>query len=224
MNRARAIAASYLGVVVHAGLVFVGAWKFQYWQGIAYVALALFGVTVSHLLMPEGSDLTARRARDVKSGQDWDKRLLGVLFVVNVATFLVAGMDSGRFMWSGPVPLSVTIAGATLMIVGQLVFALAKRENEFFSSTVQIQAERGHRVCEKGLYRRVRHPGYLGMLLSVVAFPLVMGSYWAFVPAAISTAVLIVRTVLEDRFLLGALPGYRDYAAKTKFKLVPGVY
>lgn len=224
MNRTRAVVASYIGVVVYAGLVFAGAGKLRYWQGMLYMVLALLGVTIGHLLTPRGSDLTARRAREVKSGQDWDKRLLGIFFIVNVATFLVAGIDSGRFHWSGSVPLSVTIVGAICMVAGQVIFALAKRENKFFSSTVQIQAERGHQVCQTGLYRLVRHPGYLGMLLSVVAFPLVMGSYWAFVPAAIGMAVLIIRTVFEDRFLIGALPGYADYAARTRFKLIPGVF
>jgi protein-S-isoprenylcysteine O-methyltransferase Ste14 len=222
--RARAIAASYAGVLLYSGLVFVGAWKLNYWRGLTYVALALVGTTLSHLLMPADSDLAERRVREASSGQVWDKQLLGVLSVVNMAMFVVAGMDSGRFMWSGPVPLWATIAGAVLMLGGQVIFAIARRENAFFSSTVRVQTERGHQVCESGLYRLVRHPGYLGMLLSIAAFPLLMGSYWAFAPGAIAVAVLVVRTVLEDRFLLSALPGYMDYAARTKFRLIPAVF
>lgn len=221
MSRARTVVASYIGVLVYAGLVFVGAWKLWYWQGALYVVLAILGTSVSHLLMPKDSDLTVRRAREANSGQAWDKRLLGIFFIVNAIMFIVAGMDSGRFLWSGSVPPLVTVTGAALMIVGQVVFALAKRENVFFSSTVQVQT--GHQVCERGLYRLVRHPGYLGMLLSVVAFPLVMGSYWAFVPAAMGVAILVIRTMLEDGFLLDALPGYSDYATSTRFMLIPGV-
>lgn len=222
MSRTKALVASYVGVLVYAGLVFVGAWKLRYWQGALYVVLAILGTTMSHLLMPKSSDLTVRRVRDANTGQAWDKRLLGILFIVNAAMFVIAGMDSGHFLWSGQVPPLITVFGAALMIVGQVVFALAKRENAFFSSTVQMQAE--HQVCEAGLYQWVRHPGYLGMLLSVVAFPLVMGSYWAFAPAAIGAAVLVIRTMLEDRFLLDALPGYSDYAAKIQFRLIPGVF
>jgi len=159
VTRAKAIVASYVGVLVYASLVFIGAWKLAYWRGALYVALAIFGTTISHMLMPAGSDLTATRAREADAGQRWDKRLLGAFFIVNAATFLAAGMDSGRWGWSGSVPLSVTIVGAVLMVLGQVIFALAKRENTFFSSTVRIQAERGHHVCEAGLYRLVRHPG-----------------------------------------------------------------
>jgi protein-S-isoprenylcysteine O-methyltransferase Ste14 len=110
------------------------------------------------------------------------------------------------------------------MLLGQVTFAVAKRENVFFSSSVRIQAERGHRVCETGLYRLVRHPGYQGMLMSLLAFPLVMNSYWAFVPAGIGATLLVVRTVLEDRFLVQELPGYVDYANTTRWKLLPGLF
>ncbi|PKQ16425.1 MAG: hypothetical protein CVT67_04655 [Actinobacteria bacterium HGW-Actinobacteria-7] len=224
MNKAKAIVASYVGVLVYASVVFLGAWKLAYWQGLLYVVLALVGTTLSHVLVPAGSAITANRAREAQAGQEWDRRLLGVLFIVNLVTFVTAGLDSGRFGWSGHVPLTVTIAGAALMVAGQIIFAVAKRENEFFSSTVRIQTERYHRVCDEGLYSVVRHPGYLGMLMSLLAFPLVMNSYWAFIPALLGAALLVVRTVLEDRFLMGGLPGYPEYAAKTRWRLVPGIF
>lgn len=110
------------------------------------------------------------------------------------------------------------------MVLGQLLFAMAMRENKFFSSTVRLQSERGHRVCDTGLYRFVRHPGYLGMLLSQLSFPLVLGSYWAFVPVGGAVVLLVVRTLLEDRFLLQSLPGYVGYAARTKWRLVPMLF
>lgn len=224
MNRVRAIVASYVGVLAFASLLFLAAGKLAYWQGILYLVLALVGATVNHLLTPPGSELTARRAREANLGESWDRRLLGAYFLVTVVMFVVAGLDSGRFGWSGPVPLGVTVFGAVLMVSGEVLFAFAKRENEFFSSTVRIQGERGHRVCDTGPYRIVRHPGYLGMLMSLLAFPLVMNSYWAFVPAMVAATLLVVRTALEDRFLMAQLSGYEEYAIKTKWRLMPGVF
>ena len=224
MGKMKAIIASYVGVLVFAAFVFLGAWKIAYWQGLLYLLLALVGATLSHVLVPAGSTITADRAREAQAGQAWDKRLLGVLFLVNIVAFLTAGLDSGRFHWTGNVPFGVTVVGAVLMLVGQVLFAIAKRENVHFSSTVRIQSERGHQVCDTGLYRFVRHPGYLGMLLSQLAFPLVMNSYWAFVPAGIAAGVLVVRTVLEDRFLSEHLTGYADYTNRTRSKLLPGLF
>jgi protein-S-isoprenylcysteine O-methyltransferase Ste14 len=213
-----------VGVVLFASLVFVGAWKIAYPEGVLYVVLALVGTTLNHLLVPPGSTITAERAKEAQRGQAWDRQLLGAFFLVNIATFLTAGMDSGRFRWTGDVPIGVTVAGAVLMLAGQLLFALAKRENAFFSSTVRIQTERGHHVCDTGLYGVVRHPGYLGMLLSLLAFPLVMNSYWAFVPAGVGAALLVTRTLLEDRFLAKGLPDYSAYTSRTRWRLIPGLF
>ncbi len=224
MTKFRAIAASYVGVLVCAAFIFIGAGKLLFWPGLLYVIVALIGTTLSHALQPRESDLTVDRATRAAAGETWDKRILGALFLVSLVTFLIAGLDAGRFRWSGRVPMGVTVAGVVLMLLGQIGFAMAKRENRFFSSTVRLQTERGHLVCDTGLYRHVRHPGYLGMLASMAAFPLVLNSYLAFIPTVAGVALLLLRTVLEDRMLTAQLPGYREYASKTKWRLVPGVF
>ena len=215
MTKRKAIVGSYVGVLLYAGFIFLGAWKLLYWQGLLYVVIALVGTTLSHLLARRGSDLIVERASKAGAGQSWDKRILAAIFVVSIVTFVVAGLDSGRFGWSGRVPLGITITGVIFMLAGQVLFAVARRVNEYFSSTVRIQSDRGHKVCDQGPYRYIRHPGYLGMLVSLLAFPLLINSYWAFIPASVSAILLIVRTAMEDRFLTHQLPGYQAYAAKT---------
>lgn len=224
MTKPKAILASYLGTLAFAAFIFLGAGKLHYGQALLYVALALVGVTLNHLLVRPGSDITVERVTSVGAGEGWDRRILGAYFLVSLVTFVTAGLDSGRFGWSGPVPLGVTVGGVALMLAGQTLFALAKRENDFFSSTAAIQTERGHRVCATGPYRFVRHPGYLGMLLSLLAFPLVLQAYWAFVPATVGAVLLLLRTALEDRFLHARLPGYPEYAARTRWRLIPGLF
>lgn len=224
MTRAKAVMYSYIGVLVLTIPVFLAAGRLRYWQGWLYVGVALVGTTLSQLLVRADADVTVDRAARAQAGQGWDKRVLGAYFLVNVVMFVIAGLDSGRFTWSGRVPLWVSIAGVVLMLLGQLVFAIARRENAFFSSTVRIQADRGHRVCDTGLYRFVRHPGYLGMLLALLAFPLVLESYWAGIPASVAALLLVVRTDLEDRFLMKELPGYTEFAARTRWRLIPRVF
>jgi protein-S-isoprenylcysteine O-methyltransferase Ste14 len=224
MTRARTVITAYLGAIAFAAVVFVSAGKLVYWQGLLYLALSLTGVTLNQILAPKESDLQVERARGASAGESWDKRLLGAYFLVTLAAFIVAGLDSGRFGWSGDVPAAVTVAGVLLMASGQVIFALAMRENRFFSSTVRIQTERGHRVCDTGVYCLVRHPGYVGMMLSILAFPLVLGSYLAFIPVLLAAILLVVRTVLEDRLLLRELPGYPGYAVATRWRLVPGIF
>ena len=165
--------------------------------------------------------MTVDRAARAKDGEAWDRKLLGVMALSNVITFVVAGLDAGRYHWSPPASTALVIAGTVTIGLGQLFFALSKRENDFFSSTVRLQPERGHRVCDTGPYRVVRHPGYLGMLLAVLGFPLLFGSYWAFIPTAFTVVVLAARTSKEDQFLVERLAGYRDYAARCRWRLVP---
>lgn len=79
-------------------------------------------------------------------------------------------------------------------------------------------------MCDAGLYRLIRHPGYLGMLISLLAFPLVINSYWSFVPAVLGAAVLVLRTTLEDRYLSDHLQGSADYATRTRWRLMPIIF
>lgn len=223
MNQRRAVVASYIGVIVMASIIFIAGGRLLYWQALLYLGLALLGTTLTHVLSPPASNLAAQRANNVKTGEVWDRRIVGVYFLLNIVTFIVAGLDSGRFVWSGPLPLAATAIGAVVMLIGQLIFALARRENAFFASTVQIEEERAHSVCMTGPYRVIRHPGYLGMAISLVGFPLVLGSSWAYVPVVLSVITLLLRVQREDRFLQDRLTGYREYASVVKYKLIPAI-
>ena len=96
--------------------------------------------------------------------------------------------------------------------------------NAFFSMVVRIQEDRGHAVATGGPYRYVRHPGYVGMMLSLLGTPLLLGSLWALVPAGLATCLYVVRTALEDRTLQEELEGYKDYAGQVRRRLLPGVW
>ena len=95
---------------------------------------------------------------------------------------------------------------------------------KIFSSTVRIQTDRNHTVCDTGLYKIVRHPAYLGSLIQTLGFPLMFGSKWSIIPVSFSTVLLLIRTHLEDRTLMSELNGYQEYATKTKSKLIPGLW
>ena len=97
-------------------------------------------------------------------------------------------------------------------------------ENPYFEKTVRIQADRGHRVIDTGPYAYVRHPGYLGFEGWILATPLLLASAWAFAPTLLATLGILIRTALEDRTLHAELPGYSEYAARIRFRLIPGVW
>jgi len=96
--------------------------------------------------------------------------------------------------------------------------------NRFFSAVVRIQEERGHAVASGGPYRFVRHPGYVGMIAQFLVTPLTLGSLWALMPAGIAVGLYVWRTALEDRTLREELAGYQDYAARVRYRLLPGIW
>jgi len=100
----------------------------------------------------------------------------------------------------------------------------AMSANRFFSTNVRMQTDRGHVVCSTGPYRHIRHPGYAGIILYTLASPVFLGSWWAYLPALAGVVGFILRTALEDRTLQLKLPGYKEYAQKTRYRLLPGVW
>jgi protein-S-isoprenylcysteine O-methyltransferase Ste14 len=109
-----------------------------------------------------------------------------------------------------------------LMVYGLPYWAVLS--NPFSSGVVRIQEERGHYVVEKGPYRFIRHPMYLGTVLYGISFPLFLESLLALVPGLIVVFLFVIRTVLEDKYLHENLSGYREYARRVRARLVPGIW
>jgi protein-S-isoprenylcysteine O-methyltransferase Ste14 len=174
-------------------------------------------------LRRKNPEVIARRTQLAAGTKRWDvvwSAFFGPLFL---AVYVVAGLDAGRYGWSS-MPGWLWLAGLALFLPGAALFGRAMGENPFFEKTVRIQSDRGHRVVDTGPYRRVRHPGYVGFFGWIVAVPLLLGSWWAFIPALLSIAAMVVRTALEDRTLQAELPGYADYAKRVRYRLVPGLW
>jgi protein-S-isoprenylcysteine O-methyltransferase Ste14 len=155
--------------------------------------------------------------------QPWDKWLSPLIGVGSVFILLVAGLDV-RFLWSAGFSLPVEMVGLALILAGYLFASYAFIENAYFSGTVRIQGERRHRVVSSGPYGWVRHPGYLGSLVASLGMPLLLDSAWAFIPVVVFGAFFILRSSLEDHFLQANLAGYREYANKVRYRLLPGIW
>jgi protein-S-isoprenylcysteine O-methyltransferase Ste14 len=191
----------------------------------AWVLLGLnFAASIaSTVLLSQNPELLAERS-NIKAGKRWDKPIVGIVVLVGpVATWITAGLDN-RFHWSEGMPPLAFIAGVNVAALAVALVAWAISSNKFFSAVVRIQKDRGHIVITGGPYHFVRHPGYTGMSAFTLATPLILNSRWAFVPAVITAATTVLRTVLEDRTLDRELDGYADYSRRVKYKLVPPIW
>jgi protein-S-isoprenylcysteine O-methyltransferase Ste14 len=97
--------------------------------------------------------------------------------------------------------------------------------NRFFSSIIRIQTDRGQYIVDTGPYAVIRHPGYLGGIVFMLASGPALGSWLAGAFLVImSLPFLLRRAINEDRILKADLPGYRDYATRVRWRLLPGVW
>jgi protein-S-isoprenylcysteine O-methyltransferase Ste14 len=212
-------------IALQVVILFGAAGRLDWGAGWAYFALyvAFIGLNAALMLRHGDQGLIEERSRVGPGTKRWDLfvGLLGSL--AGPLILLVAGLDE-RFGWSPPLGLGVQIAGGALVAVSDGLFAWAMASNPFFSTVVRIQAERGHRVISSGPYAYVRHPAYAGMLVFGPAAALLLDSLWACLPALGLIALLVARTLLEDRTLQRELPGYAEYAQKTRYRLVPGIW
>ncbi|MHB0857659.1 MAG: methyltransferase family protein [Anaerolineae bacterium] len=208
--------------VVMGALLFLAAGRLDWPGAWAYVILITTGTIVSTLLLPK--DLQAERSTMQQGSKRWDIALaLIVARFGPLAVLLTAGLDR-RFGWSGNLAAGLQALGLLLTALGVVFTTWAMLSNRFFSALVRIQTDRGHTVVSTGPYALVRHPGYLGASVAQLAMPLALSSWWAMLPALVTLAVLVVRTTLEDRTLQAELPGYREYAQRVRYRLLPGVW
>jgi protein-S-isoprenylcysteine O-methyltransferase Ste14 len=212
------------GTIVFFAFLFVAAGRINYWQGLIYVALGLIMFVLNYTVLRIDRQLSDERSKPGEGTKKWDKNILGLSFLATISMYLVAGLDSGRYHWSPDFHWSVYLSGIIFTATGQLLFLIAQKQNKFFSSTVRIQTNREHTVCETGLYQFVRHPAYLGSIIQTIGFPLFFGSLWSLIPISLSIILLIVRTHLEDKTLRNELKGYESYCNKTRYRIIPYVW
>ena len=149
------------------------------------------------------------------------QKIIMVLATLGFIAMLVFPALDYRFGWS-PVPASVSVLGDALIALGFLFTFFVFKQNSYGASTIQI-AE-GQTVISTGPYAFVRHPMYAAALVMLLGIPLALGSWWGLFALLLVLPVLIWRLLDEERFLRQNLPGYPEYQAKVRYRLLPFVW
>jgi len=210
--------------IAFTAILFLCAGKIGYFQGWIFFMTNIITTVMTFWSARNDTELIKERSRVGEGAKSWDKLILGLSSLTYLIFLVISGLDSGRFHWSPDFHWSIYVIGIILTITGQILFLAAKKENSFFSTVVRIQTDRTHRVCNTGVYKIVRHPGYAGMIISMAALPLLTGSVWSIIPAAAGIILLFIRTRLEDETLKNELPGYVEYTQMTKRRLIPKIW
>lgn len=192
-------------------------------QGWIYLTIMIFfSASFMTYLTLKDPELLKARAK-TKTTESWDKKLGIINTPFFILMYILPGFDAVRFKWSN-LPLFITIIGFIGMIFAIILFFLVSRANTYLSRVVEIQKERDHRVITTGSYRIVRHPMYFSVIILYISHCIALGSLFSLIPCAIIIITIILRTIREDNMLHEQLEGYKEYAQKTRYKLIPGIW
>jgi protein-S-isoprenylcysteine O-methyltransferase Ste14 len=210
-------------VVVMGLCLFAGADTLDYWQAWLFLAVYFAGSALLTLdLLRRDPALLRRRLSGgpIAEKETAQKIIMSFASAVFIAALLVPAFDR-RFEWSH-VPVTIVILGNALNGVWFFLVYRVFRENSFTSATIEVA--QGQRVISTGPYAVVRHPMYVAGAALFLGIPLALGSYWGMLAFAVALPALIARLLHEERMLARELPGYTDYCARVRWRLVPGIF
>ncbi|UVO39369.1 isoprenylcysteine carboxylmethyltransferase family protein [Bradyrhizobium arachidis] len=222
---ARLLLQNTIFVVAMGALLFASAGTLHWPSAWVFLATsALLGPLCGWWLYRIDPGLLAERLRPVIQREQprADKAFI-VIFIAAILGWLIAiGLD--RRAVASNVPVALQALGFVLYL-GCTAFTMwVFRENSFAAPVVKLQAERAQHVISTGPYAHVRHPMYSGMIMFFAGVPLLLGSWWGLAVAPVLLILLAIRIHIEERTLRAGLPGYSDYAARVRYRLLPGVW
>jgi protein-S-isoprenylcysteine O-methyltransferase Ste14 len=206
--------------IVMGLLLFGSAGTLHYWQ--AWVYLLLFVSLSGAITLDLSRHDPALLERRMKGGPTAERRPRQRVIMLGASlgfiSLLVLPALDARFGWS-VVPVGGVVVGDVLFVLGFGFVGRVYRENTFTSATIEVTE--GQRVVSTGPYAVVRHPMYASALLYLVGTPLALGSYWGLLGLVVMLPFLVARLLDEERLLARDLPGYADYQAHVRYRLVP---
>ena len=217
----QSFASTFLGV-----LLFVPAGTLAWPQGWVFLILTSgCSIAIGIWLLKTDPDLLAERMKSpLSAGQaPRDRAVMGALSVWFCVWLIFMALDARRFGWSST-PFWAQVLGTILLACAFYGWIGVLRANRFAAITVRLQQERGQTVISSGPYAVVRHPMYAYAILLMIGAPLLLGSLWGLLGMAVTLPLMAARALGEEAMLMSGLPGYRDYAAKVRYRLLPGVW
>ncbi len=219
----KGLVVNFFFIFLSLPVLFVSAGTIFWINGWTYFGFILaYEIIYILTLMKINPGLLNERGKFVKEDtKPFDKVYAAIYLPLSYLILIISGLDAVRYLWSTMSPW-ISLLGVLLIVLSFYLSFWAISVNSYFECTVRIQ--KGQKVCKSGPYQLVRHPGYVAGIVSVLAAPLILGSWWGLVPSTIIAIMFIIRTALEDNTLQKELPGYKEYAQTTRYRLIPLIW
>ncbi|HWQ65843.1 MAG TPA: isoprenylcysteine carboxylmethyltransferase family protein [Methanospirillum sp.] len=220
-TRMKGLTYGLIPVLLMAALLFGSSGQF-FWR-MAWIFIIVHVIATIILALGVSPSLIEERSERRKGVKKWDQAMVLLLSVLGFIILLLAGLDH-RFHWTDSFSLMLQISGLCMFILGYGIVINSGITNKFFSGVIRIQSDRGHHVVTEGPYQYIRHPGYFGLILCMIAEPLMFNSLWAAIPTVCAVILFLIRTYLEDCTLKDELSGYSEYSRQVRFRIIPGIW
>jgi len=135
-------------------------------------------------------------------------------------SFSIASTKIGRiYYWN-----LLFAIGLFIIMIGLIIRVISIRQlKQYF--TYSVSKVESHLLIEKGFYKFIRHPGYLGQLLIFTGIAISLSNWLAVILMLLSTLVGYVNRIrVEEKFMIEQMGDiYSNYQKRTK-KLIPKIY
>jgi protein-S-isoprenylcysteine O-methyltransferase Ste14 len=212
------VLATFGSIAAQFGLAILGWGGFRaFFSHTVFVAITIGALVMSVVALFSRGNLSPGERED--RGNRW---VLAAFTVLSILLAYLSAYTDRHDIWTigGE---TVRWIGFALLIVGSIVrlwpvFALGRR----FSGLVAIQ--RDHQLATTGIYRYVRNPSYVGLLVASLGWALVFRAGVGVLLAALLLIPLVARIRSEERLLSEHFgTEYERYRART-WRLLPGIY
>jgi protein-S-isoprenylcysteine O-methyltransferase Ste14 len=135
-------------------------------------------------------------------------------------SFIIASTKTGRiYQWD-----TFFVIGSVLVLAGLIirVKSIMKLKQQFTYTVTKIE---NHELIQTGLYKIIRHPGYLGQLIIFLGISVCLSNWLSILLMIIPVLFgYLNRIKVEEKFMIEQMgQKYLDYQKKTK-RLIPGIY
>jgi protein-S-isoprenylcysteine O-methyltransferase Ste14 len=211
------------GILSWILILLLPAGTLHYWQAWVFIAVFTVATIVPTVYLSRANPAALQRR--MRAGPRAETRtaqtfIITASFLGLFVTMVFSALDH-RFGWSS-VPAWVSLLGDVLVAAGLGIAMLVIVQNSYAGATVTVEA--GQSLVSGGLYKFVRHPMYVGNVIMMIGIPLALGSYWGLLFIIPGVVVLALRIFDEEKLLMHELPGYREYAERVRYRLVPSIW
>ena len=225
INGIRSIIREYFVVAIGAIVLFLSSGTMNWLRGWIYISILFLYQTIYILMLAliNPQLLNERGIINWKETKVYDKAFVILYSLFSFSILVIAGFDVVRFGWSN-MPYVVIYPGAVIFIIGAVFALSAYISNNSFMLTHRENKVSNQKVCKTGPYKIIRHPGYFGAVLTLISYPILLGSFFSFIPVVVCIMLFFIRTYLEDNTLQRELEGYQEYTKEVKHRLIPFVW